>query len=64
MDNPGRAAGGSGGKIVLLNQQCAFAGARAFTRNGDAVDSTTHYKDIKGLTGKGSAVIAVIRHFV
>src|SRR5258708_13031334 len=64
MDNAGGATGSARGKIVLFDQQCAFAAARALTRNGNAVDSAADYEDIKGLTSERSAVMTVVGHDV
>src|SRR5581483_9739645 len=43
MNNPGRAAGGSGSKIVLFQQQGTFPRQCASPRNGDSVNAATDH---------------------
>src|SRR5580765_5246508 len=47
VDDPCGPAGGAGGKIILLNQQRAFAPLCAFTRNGNTVDTAADDQNVK-----------------
>src|SRR5690242_20522584 len=49
VNDSSRSARCAGGKIVLLNQQCAFAPLRTLARNGNAVDAATNYQNVKSL---------------
>jgi len=47
MNQAGGAAGGAGGKVVLLNQQRGTSGAGALAANGYAIDPAANYGDVK-----------------
>src|SRR5215469_4833362 len=47
MNDPGRAAGGPGGKIVLLDQQNAAATLRTLAGDGHAIDAAANDQDIE-----------------
>jgi hypothetical protein len=49
MNDASRAAGRAGREIVLLDQQRAPSGARAFPRNGDTIDSAADHQHMKVL---------------
>ena len=49
VDNPGGAARGAGGKIVLLDEQGSAAGSGALAGNGDAIDATADHDDREAL---------------
>ena len=46
------AAGGSGGKIILLNQQRALAPLRTLARNGNTVDAAANHQNVKALVSR------------
>ena len=46
VNDAGRAAGGSGGEVVLFEQKDASAAARTLPRDGDSVDSASNDYDL------------------
>jgi len=53
VNDSGRAAGHAGGKVVLFDQQGAFAGAGTFARYGDSVDTAANDDDLEVLGFQG-----------
>lgn len=58
MDYSCRAAGYPGGKIVLLNQQRALAGARALPRYGNSVNAAANHHHLELLSFQGGSRIS------